>query len=711
MKRMLRILMVLTLIVSILAGCSTVTGDDPIKYPLVPALSEKEVVDYYKKSLEFDSLVSRKSDNLTQVYELKPVDEAKQNELKNVISRIEAILGKMQYKNSEEAKELVSESLFHYIKAYLNDKQLVNGNVINIGTIMGYYMVDVEYEVKARSIGTFKPQVSLLGIHGAFVKNYDGTDTIDILFIKQLVKDVNKYYKDNGINNEIYFDEANKSLRSSNNNIIEAFVENESVESNENIQVQEPVNTGEVNTEGTQNTDGAEGNENVAGTENIEGNQTAEGQEDIQLQEIEQNAVVDNPVNNSKDIGNRGAFVNTLEINRIGGSSKSESAYMPKLEMVYNIPNAEGTISGIGIFPSGGNGLRALGLDREKLKGRIQLRYVIKQAIENPSKFACINIYPMYYEIETGIGSNTTEILVPEFLEGELKKIIERADRAIINNDLSALMSGMIYSDIGMAVLNGYIHQFTNLQRQISVLRRVIIRDTQNRRYLLEVETLRQEGAKGTGTYGTFMDRNYVVVEQVGSSFIITDAICINRRVTQEPYLNPDSAVLKKIVALNLVGEIPEESKEQIRELINALYMAGTCRILRGPKEVVYNGQKITLEKGMYDCFNSDTSVLPEDKLEYLNSSLRDLLIKEGIDTPATHMGTVVEWIGGNDIQAEFVTEELIRYEGRNKGYYMQVYYLVSNTEGEWVIDEMKVIEGEMKEGAEVEEIASRLQS
>ena len=39
-------------------------------------------------------------------------------------------------------------------------------------------------------------------------------------------------------------------------------------------------------------------------------------------------------------------------------------------------------------------------------------------------------------------------------------------------------------------------------------------------------------------------------------------------------------------------------------------------------------GETVTVKKGMYDCFQSDINLLSSEKLEYINSDLRNKLIK-----------------------------------------------------------------------------------
>ena len=69
----------------------------------------------------------------------------------------------------------------------------------------------------------------------------------------------------------------------------------------------------------------------------------------------------------------------------------------------------------------------------------------------------------------------------------------------------------------------------------------------------------------------------------------------------------------------------------------------------------------------------------------------------------------MTEWIGGADNQVELITEEIIIYEGQDTAQYMQMYYLVSNLNNKWVIDEMKALEIRDISGEELEQIKARI--
>ena len=690
-----------------LTGCSSVFEEDATQLPLVAALSEKEVIDYYAKSLSYDSIVTKNLDVDRVLYETKDVEEqAKIKKLQELQKKTEKALGEMTYTYSEELAEILDENTFHYIKTFLNDKKLTNPKVISIKEAIGHYFIDVDYEVSNRSIGSFTNKISLLGINGAFVKDYNGADTLDNAYLRKAVNELNKYYQSNRISKTATYNESSGLLAiTGEGNYVPLDYTNTTITDT----VEQETQTVETTETETETPDGEE----VAGdevettetNETVETNETTETNETVETNET----IVDYNQNISTVMNNRYPKIDLSEFNRVVGSSTRETAYMPKLSLVYNIPPAEGTIGGIGAYPSGANGLARYQFSRSQISGTIKLRYVYKDAVNDPSKIIGVNVYPISMIMNSGIGNlNANEagtLLMPEFLKTEFEKLLERSDRAIINNDMTALMSGKIFTDSGMAVLTGYEGNHVNVLRQMTTFRRLVTRDTKNNSYVIEVERLRQEGPKGADVYGTYIDTGYIVIEQYGSEFFITDSYITLREMKTEPDINPDSAITKRLVALNLAGAVSEENKVGITKLMDDLYLASTNRLLYGPKEI--NG--VTIERGMYDCFNDDVSMLSSTRKEYINASIREQLVKHGVDTAAEVKGAVTSWIGGADRQAEFTTEEVITYQGRNTGTRMEVYYLVSNMEDKWVIDERTVISMEEQSGDALKSTIDRL--
>lgn len=708
MKRLKRVLAGLSACILILSatGCNaTVVKDDVTKYPLVPALTSQEVIEYYAEALSFDAVITRNIEVSTVKYVTFDVkDEALKAHIEAAVNRTQAILNRMNYQFSEQADLALGEETFHYIKSFLNDKKLEEPNIVSIKQALGYYFVDVEYKLTSRSVGTFKPEASLLGLNGSFrYSPYTNTDKIDTAFLANAAEKLNEYYAESRIlNKEARFDISNNLFSTIVNgeqpyftdyvdNTVDDFGSDTEDDFWQSIDSNESLDTGDtddiddgfgVDTEDTDDIDDGFGAD-TEDTDIIQGENT-----------------------NVTSIRHPGVDVD--EFNSIAGSSLAVSAYMPDLSVVFETPKEEGAIGGIGIYNTGVGGLYNFGFDRENLEGTLTLRYVYKSDINNPSILRNMNVYPIFFEITTGFASNNDSI-VPEFVLTELGKVIERADRAKMNTDMAAMMNGKIFADMGMAVLRGYESRYVNLLRSISTIRRVISRDVNNNAYLIEVETQRQEGPKGSDVYGTYRDISYVVIEQRGQIFVITDWLTLSRKMQIEPEINPDSAIVKRLIALNLAGEVTDTAKDEVNELVNSLYLASTHRLLEGEKTIKTGDKEIHLKKGMYDCFNRDPEMVPTTKVESINSKLRGILIKHGASVGATMNGVVTEWIGGADNLVEFTTEEIITYVGRSDGIYRQCYYLVSNMNDVWVIDDLQVIEQEEVHGEALQQILDRI--
>lgn len=609
-------LIIITISTSMLfaSGCAFKSSSPAKDLPLVEALSEKEVIDYYKEALKYENIVERNIQVHEVTYELKEMSNSIKPKVRELKNAIEKELYSHTYKNSN----MLSEQQYYYIKSIIDDKILTNGKIIKEAESLGYYFMDVEYDIAKNNTGKFLEKAQYLGIHGAFKKDVYGNVSFDERFIK------------------VYDQKAAGAIT-----IIDDAADNFQSDTIEYIDNQEENSTEQVR---------------------VDFNNTYIGRK-IQL-----------------DIST---------YNKLSGSSLNQTAFMPPLKMVYETNKESGVMSGFGIYPQGEFGLKTFGYNRNQLRGKLVLRFVFKQDILNKEKINFTGVYPVSISIDNKLED--AEQLVPDFVREEIEKIVERSDRAICNNDISALMSGNIYNDIGVAVLNGLYQNNTYLLRKISNVEKVIGR--KDNYYLVQVVSMIQEGPRGTNAYGTYKDTYQMVIEQQGLKFIINDYVLIKRELIKEPQFELDSSIIKRLAALGLRGIISEESKEAIKELLNGLYQASTDRKL----------------KGMYDSFNDDTTLLSSSHKEYLNSQLRGWLVRYGVNVKSTYKGIVTEWIGGADNQVELITEEIIIYEGQDTAQYMQMYYLVSNLNNKWVIDEMKALEIRDISGEELEQIKARI--
>lgn len=761
-------------VVNTVTGCSaTFTSENVKGYPLVNQLSRQEVIDYYAKSLEYDAVVKKNIELHVTDYEKRAITAEKADELKKIVASAEEILAEEEYKpdiirevddteiilEPDKNNSVISENIFNYIKASIDGYKLSNGEVTDITGALGYYFVDVEYDVSAANTGKFKDTSDMMGLDGVYKKTWDGYYEIDKSYLNTAKVILNKYFEENNLFYVADYDEEglitisigspsdaditkkpgdkknNTGTTSTpNNNTPTAGNTNENKPVNEsNANTGENTSTGEntganagTNTDTGENTNaGANAGENT-GVNTSTGTEADTNPDEEDVSDIVNNTKpsadlpehstpeVDNGkgdtiISNSVTPDSRKVHLDIEFINRLVGASLNQSSFLPELGLVYE-PNYSGGISGYCIYPEGSNGLRIFGYNRDELSGKLKIRYVLKDTVDGTGRIEIMQAYVNSVDINTGFDVSSQGVVIPEFLNTELEKVIERQDRVQANCDLPGMMNGDLYEDKGYAILRGYKDNYSNTLKYMSTIRQILARDTANNAYLLDVETTIVDGDKTADKYATFRDRSYVVIQQLGDKFVITDSVRISRVTEIEPEIDPDSAVAKRIVALNLSGVVSDEAKTGIKELMGDLYTACTNRLTRGPKEITVNGNEtLTIEKGMYDCFNSDTTMLSSEDNEYMNSTLRNVLIKYGPSVKSIHTGTVTEWIGGYTNQAEFTTEELVTYNGIQDGWYMRVYYLVSKMEDEWVIDERTVIDEYQVNGAELASIKERV--
>ena len=726
-----------------MTGCSAkFVSEDAKGYPLVNMLTDQEIIDYYVKALDYDAVVSKNVEVHKTNYEMRDVDSITSQKLSTAVSQIEGILSQTDYTAKGDMKRLISEDTFNYVKYILDSYKLSNSSIVDIKGALGYYFVDVSYDVGPQVAGKFKDNVDMLGLDGVWTTKLDGTYEADEAYLKTAVSRLNTYFLDELLDFEASYDLAEglltiKTLPEGTIKIKRAERDNRlnggdtpepGTEGDETVTTgtteagttetvsdeQKPV-IDTTPTEGLEGLGVLGGNEDTGadtsdgtgtGADTSEGettNPAGEGESEPEAPSEKGDVIVSNSVTPDS----RKVHLDIDLINKVVGASTNRSSFLPELGLVYNKPDTG--LGGYGIYPEGSNGLKIFGYNRENLKGKIVLRYVFKDSVDGTADIEGTNIYCIENEISTGFNISDKNVILPEFLTSQLEQLIERADRCHINCDLPGLMGGNIYEDKGAALLRGYADIHTNTLKYMSKIRQVLARDIVNNAYLLEVETTVTEGPASTDSYGTYTDKSYVVVQQLASKFIITDWVKVSRKLAVEPEIDPDTATLKRLVALNLSGDVSDETRVEIKNLLGALYTAGTNRLLRGPKEITNGGQTIKLEKGMYDCFDNDPSMLSTEKLEYMNSQLRNTLIKYGANTSSLYTGTVTEWIGGYVNQAEFTTEELVTYTGTGEGQYMQVYYLVSKMNDNWVIDERKIIDEYKVSGTDLENIKARV--
>ena len=619
--------------------------------PLVPPLTKQEVIDYYTKALEFDKIIAKKAARAT--YELAEVDES----TKQKILKAQKIIEGELFKHDYVPGSALTKTQHHYIKAVIDDKQLIRQSVERIERSVDFYIIDVRYDYFPKTPGVILETAHNLGIHGAF-KSGPAGDHLDQEYFRVANAKVWKYL------NEI----PKQSLIDLDKPITP--IETPQQEETQDKAQQETAQQEETQDKAEQETTQQEVVQQVT----PKSQKQTEGRKEF-----------------NRDFGlwKRTPLKNINIYNKIMGSSITNTAFMPELSLVFKPSGVAETMAGYGIYPEGNAGMKLFGFERYDMRGSAVLRYVFKSEVGRPSKLKAVAVYPLY--ITAKFEPKEKDLILPEFITQEIEKIIDRYDRALANNDITALMSGNITRDVGVAIRNGFFQNHVYLTRHISKVNKVL--DRKGNYYLVEIETLTLECPKGTRLNAGYKIKSLVVAEQRGENFVINDILTLTKQLIEEPQLEHESFIKRRLAALDLQGEIDKKSKEEIKQLLNDLYEASTKRSLHA----------------IYSCFNDNVELLPSSKKEYLNSRLRGWLIKEGIEVPATYKGVVKEWLGGSEVQAEFITVELIEYVERNKGQYMEMYYLVSNMDGRWVIDEIKPLEIKIVSGSELKNIKRKI--
>lgn len=692
----------------VMAGCG---GTSAVEVPLMSRTTKQQVLDYYADSLKYDAVITRASDEekeKTKYEEHIVTDSETIEQLTGLYKQAESNLQSIEY-IADGA--VIDEELFNYIKGYLNDLQISGGKIPENGitSAIGYYFVDVEYNTAPSTYGEFTNLASLIGLRGAFKENYmTGEVTKDDGFIAAALDAGNKYFLENNINKTLVYDDTNLFQ------VIDGRIgiENSGITETADHTVDETVNTEadgagtEVSEENTAEDsevteDGNTSDGAIAEEETVEDETTADVTNEI-------SNITDTQYNEPVSSGNRAVKFDVNYINSIVGASAENMYTMPKISTVYNIPSSNG-ISGAGIYPCGIGGMKLFGYNREKSSGTLTLRYVFQESEDGDGTIACINIYPKEMKNEIPQFAADSNVIIPEYLMQEFEVLVERADRAIVNCDLTTLISDSIFTDLGFGVLRGYKKDSTDILKHMSVIRQVISRSIDNNAYVLEIESTIVEGAKSSNVQGTYRDKSYIVIQQFGKEFKITDWVRVSRDVTDEPDIDYGNSTLKRLVALNLTGEVSDTTKKEVTSLINDLYKASTYRKLSGPYEVETSDGVTTYERGMYDCFNNDVKLLRSDKKEELNSKIRSYLTAYGTNTECVYSGVVDEWIGGYKNQVEFTTEELMVYGDSEAGRYFRTYYLASKMNDVWYIDEMTILDTEELDASEIGSIQSRI--
>ena len=739
-KRVMALTFAVTCLSAMMTGCSKM-GKSPVEsYDHTLMMSYDQVKKNSAADLAYDNYLGRER-AIKIEYNWDDVTAEKSEQLQQLVATCQDVLAGDKYVADKETKKIIPKDTYNYIKGTIDGYALTNGTIKDVKGTLGYYYVDVEYDIKPQSPGKFKENVDMLGLNGTWQLRTDGSYTISDNYLSTAVYRLNQYFLDNRMPYEaayqvstgllsIYESNTKVQVKEVSNNVPdEVDIEETTEEMTDATEAPETTEATEAETVAATDADGNpvlddDGNpvfETVEPEEDATEATTEEREnlfetEEKQYEEVDKvdTALDLNPNAHREPIlpgdvqeGKENSIVSPERkirldidfVNNVVGYSLDQ-AYLPELGLVYTIPKKDGDICGYGIYPEGINGLRVFDYDRNSMTGKLTMRYMFKDTVTGNGKMTGYNIYVTNIDINNGIGKASEDNEVATFTMTQLQNTIDRSDRVMANCDIPGLMLGNVYEDIGYGVLRAYRDQSTNQLLYMSTIRQVLQRDTTNHCYLIDVETTVQEGSKAADCYGMYTDKYLMVIQQQGENFVISDSVRYSRELKQEPTINPDSTTQKRLMALNLSGKIDDATKQDLSGLLSNLYTAVNNRILWGR----INGEGYEEEPvdfGVYDCFNQDVAMVSTDEFLDMTSVLTDSTIKKGADTPSKMIGRPTQWIGGTSNQAEFITAEFIEYEGFDEAYYADVYYLVSKMGDYWVIDERRVIDEVMVSDAE----------
>lgn len=630
-----------------LMGATTLTGcsgaKDYSSIPLEAQLTKQEVIDYYAKEMSYDTIVTRHGATKVDLV-FTDVNETKKEEItkryQDIMTQYKSglkngdVVGVEKEDNDTESADDTQKDMgveaHEYLKSMLDPYILEDETIKDIKESLGYYFVTVDFKVKSKgSDGTLKGMINYLGVNGVFVQDENDKVDVDKSYLSRILFDINKKRKEDGLK------------------------EYKTVKDKQEADVKTQKEENEVNN-ATEST--TESEATGIKTDNIYNFESTEFDVDY--------------------------------INNALGTSKS-SAVMPELSNVFNSTDNGDNLGGYGIYIQGKNGLMDFGYTPDSLDGNIELVFVFKQDETKSNKYDYAFCYTNGYNSNIDLDSKYTEQPVfGEFVQTELNKIVERYDRVINNKDITSIMEGNILDDKKMQLANAFYVSNSDIMTYMSNINKVLARSDDGKVYLVKVERIVEESYLKSSSIVKYKDTYYMVIRQDGIEFKINDYVLANRELLTQPDIDADESTERRLVALNLSGEISEDNKKEIQEQLNNLYTAVNIRQLYDNETEDESGNKV-LNPGVYDRFDEDRSLLSSARFDYLTSQVTGRSTRETAKVGCKYAGIVSQWMGGNDEQAEFITEEIMTYDGKTKGLYLKQYYLMSNYNGKWVIDDI----------------------
>jgi len=179
-----RKLITLGVIVVILLGAWTVVwktglfGINAEKLPLVPALSEQELSDYYKEALSYKTIATRNVKKPITL-EFSKVDSSTKKRVVIAYQTIEQQLNSESYDDTF----FMTKGQHDHFKAMLDGLSLSRDKVKEVKQTMGYYYITVGYKVRSQGTGSFNGLVNYVGINGGLTGSSDGAAAVNEQFM------------------------------------------------------------------------------------------------------------------------------------------------------------------------------------------------------------------------------------------------------------------------------------------------------------------------------------------------------------------------------------------------------------------------------------------------------------------------------------------------------------------------------------------------
>lgn len=675
------------LALSNLTGCTQMSSEleEVQRLNKQPFRSMQEVMDTNAESMKYSSFSQR-----TAVADYQAAYNRVSEEQSRKCTAFSSKVLAEHNKNTDYDLEIMSSGQHDYWKNLLDDYIIDNPIATSIKEFSGYYFLTVDFTVKPNTTGNFLAAANYLGLDNCFKHDAYENPILNEIWIAQAFKDINAY-------------RAALDLPE-----YRTFINSDTSQVYTQPTVEEP----EEDTNGLE-----DGDELLDGEEGTNETQAEDETEETQ-EELTQPNTATTVENNSNDVyrpenrqiessdtfnGNlRKLEYDVAEYEEVCGSSQDSVAFMPYLSQVYQSVAPSGAISGDGCYSEGINGMRDFGFNRTDLKtieykdasgqplsvdasGTMKITFVFKQNEIDKEQLDYVLAYLESYKSNNDFIEkyNTTNyVSLPEFITKQIEVKVEELDRLINNGDINGLMRMDTIEDAGLALKLAQYRNAADITTYVTDVKGCLERH--GNVYLIEVERTIADTPKDIGLVAQYKEKAYMVVRQKDLNFYINDIFTASRELTRQPEIHEISQQYRQIVNLNLSDVVTDEIQNQITStVLNDWAYYSNVRQLSNEKNEAF---------GMYGQFNTNKSVLSAERLEYINSKMRNYLTFKGVNEQAILNIVPVTWIGGTEHQVELITKEFVNYPKFNEGKYLECYYLLSHFGNRWVIDDIQVI-------------------